>query len=136
MALFYRLLPKFSDFINSDDCIEKITSKSIRLQPDFIFKILKLIKKLIIFSEKMRNSSNCIYDCGHSFFGEDFQSNALYGCLILLNSGYGFSWCAIITKSMELVESMNASRLPKSYTCFFTSNYGKYLLSRYAVYTV
>ena len=28
--------------------------------------------------EKMRNLGNCIYDYAHSFFGEDFQSNALY----------------------------------------------------------
>ena len=30
---FFKLLPKFNDFINSDDCIGTITSKSIRLQP-------------------------------------------------------------------------------------------------------
>ena len=39
-AVFYEILPKFSDFINSDDCIGKITSKSMRLQPVFIQKIL------------------------------------------------------------------------------------------------
>ena len=27
--------------------------------------------------ENMRNSGNCIYDFAHSFFGEDFKSNAL-----------------------------------------------------------
>ena len=29
-------------------------------------------KKQILSSEKMRNSVNCIYDYGHSFFGEEF----------------------------------------------------------------
>ena len=33
-----KILPKFSDFINSDDCIRKIKSKSIRLYPGFIQK--------------------------------------------------------------------------------------------------
>ena len=31
---------------------------------------LKLIKKLIFSSEKMRNSGNCIYDYAPCFFGE------------------------------------------------------------------
>ena len=35
-VLFFKLLPKLSDFIYSDDCIEKITSKSARLYPVFI----------------------------------------------------------------------------------------------------
>ena len=34
----YHILPNFSDFVNSDVCIGKITSKYIRLQPDFIEK--------------------------------------------------------------------------------------------------
>ena len=29
--IFIKLLPKFNDFINVDDCIGKITSKSIRI---------------------------------------------------------------------------------------------------------
>ena len=33
---FFELLSKFSDIINSDDCIGKITSKSVRLQPFLI----------------------------------------------------------------------------------------------------
>ena len=36
--LFFNLPPKFSDFINSDDFIGQITSKSIRLYPVFIKK--------------------------------------------------------------------------------------------------
>ena len=30
-VFFFKLLPKFSDLINPDDCIGKILSKSIRL---------------------------------------------------------------------------------------------------------
>ena len=37
-AVLFKLLPKFSDFINSDYCIGKITSKPIRLKPVFIKK--------------------------------------------------------------------------------------------------
>ena len=33
-----KLLPKLSDFINYDDCIEKITTEYIRLYPVFIQK--------------------------------------------------------------------------------------------------
>ena len=36
LTLFFKLVLKFSDFINSDDCIGKITSKSIRLYPVLI----------------------------------------------------------------------------------------------------
>ena len=37
-SIFYvQLLPKFSDFVNSDDSIGKIISKSIRIYPVFIF---------------------------------------------------------------------------------------------------
>ena len=32
----YEILRKFIGYINSGDCIGKITSKSIRIQPDFI----------------------------------------------------------------------------------------------------
>ena len=42
---FFKLLPKRRNFINSDDCIGKITPKSIRLNPVFIEKKLNLIKK-------------------------------------------------------------------------------------------
>ena len=37
-VFFFELLPKFSDFENYNDCIEKITLKSIRLHPVFIEK--------------------------------------------------------------------------------------------------
>jgi len=58
---FFKFLPKFSDFINSDDSIEKITSKSIRLYLILFKKIYDLIKKGISSGEKMRNSGNYIY---------------------------------------------------------------------------
>ena len=61
LQFLFKLLPKFSDFINSDDCIVKITSKSIRIYPVFIQKRLNLFKKGIIFSEKIKNSSNYIH---------------------------------------------------------------------------
>ena len=71
-AVFYEneILPKFKGFVNSDDCIGKITPKSIRLQPVFIYFFkLKLIKTDVFL---MKNSGNCIYDYPHSFFKEDF----------------------------------------------------------------
>ena len=45
LQFFFKLLPKFSDFINSDNCIEKITSKPIRLYPVFIQKNIYFNKK-------------------------------------------------------------------------------------------
>ena len=45
----------------------------------FLFKIrFELNEKGIISFEKMRNSSNYIYDYAHSFFGKDFQFKSLY----------------------------------------------------------
>ena len=45
IAVFIEIPSKFSDFVNFNDCIGKIISKSIRLEPVFIQKkILKLIK--------------------------------------------------------------------------------------------
>ena len=35
-AGFKKILPVFTEFVNSDDCIGKITSKSIKVQPAFI----------------------------------------------------------------------------------------------------
>ena len=35
-VFFFKLPPKLSDFINSEDCIGKITSESIILYPVFI----------------------------------------------------------------------------------------------------
>ena len=52
---FFKLLLKFSDFVNSDDCIGKITSKSIRL---FFFIKKKIEVNRRNSREKMRNSGN------------------------------------------------------------------------------
>ena len=69
----FKLLPKFKDLINSDDCIGKITLKSIRLYPVFIKKKdLNLIRKGITCSGKMRNSGNYNYDYVHSYLGKYF----------------------------------------------------------------
>ena len=64
---FFKLLPKLTDFINSDDCIRKITLYSVVIK-----KIFQFDKNRIIFSDKMRNSSNYTYDYAHSFLGNDF----------------------------------------------------------------
>ena len=52
LQFFYKLLPNFSDLINSDDCIEKITSKSIGLYPVFVFKKLIQWKKGLFLLKK------------------------------------------------------------------------------------
>ena len=36
IAVFFDMFPKLSYFLNSDDCIRKTKSKSIRLKPVFI----------------------------------------------------------------------------------------------------
>ena len=59
----FELLLKFSDFVNSDHCIGKITLNSIRLRPLFIpKKYIKLKKKQDFASEKIKNSGNYIHD--------------------------------------------------------------------------
>ena len=71
-VFFKWIFPKISGFVNSADWIGKITSKSIRLQRVFIEKRgFEVDKKRFFSSEKKINSSNCIYDYAHSFFGED-----------------------------------------------------------------
>ena len=70
LCSFFLLLPKFTDLMNFDNCIGKITSKSIRLYPVF-FKDLNLIIKEL-FLVKMRSSGNYNFDHAHSFFGKDF----------------------------------------------------------------
>ena len=53
MLDFFKLYPKFTDFTNSDDCIRKTTSKSIRLYPVCIKKKLKFnFKKGLIIVKK------------------------------------------------------------------------------------
>ena len=73
------MLLKFSDFVNCDHSIRKITSKSTRLQPVFIkIKRFEVNKKHNFSSEKRMS----IYDYAHSLFGEDFYSNALYWYIV------------------------------------------------------
>ena len=57
LQLIIKLIPKFSDFVNSSDCIGKITLKSIRLQStsSFLFeKNFNLKKKLLVKNKKFR----------------------------------------------------------------------------------
>ena len=54
--------------------------KSIYLSDynQFLYKKrFEVDKKQIFLVKKIRNSGNCIYDYVHTFFGEDFKSNAL-----------------------------------------------------------
>ena len=72
-VVFFKIFPKFSDFVSSDDCIGKITSKQNLSDYNQFFS-----SKNDFSSEKMRNSSSRIFDHAHSFFGQDFESNPLY----------------------------------------------------------
>ena len=45
---FFEILQKFRDFVNSDDCIGKSSSNSIRLQPVVFEKRLESNKKKIL----------------------------------------------------------------------------------------
>ena len=70
---FFKILPKFSDFVNSDDCIEKKTHENLSDYNQFLLILFcMLIKKQIFYCEKMRNSGNSYSDYGHLFFGKDF----------------------------------------------------------------
>ena len=68
----------FSDFVNFDDCIRKITTKSIRLLPVYVQKRFEVNKKLSFSSEKMRDSGYCIHDYRHSFFGKNFYPMRIF----------------------------------------------------------
>ena len=49
------------------------TDRNLSDYNQFLFKKrFEVNKKQIFFSEKMRNSDNCVYDYAHSFFGDDF----------------------------------------------------------------
>ena len=56
MHFFFKLLTKFIDFINYDDFIGKVTSKSIKLYPVFIKKIFEF--KVIISVIMLTRSSD------------------------------------------------------------------------------
>ena len=68
MQFFFEILSKFSDFVNSDDCIGKINQNLSDYNQFLLKKGLKLIQNHFS-SEKMGNSGNSIYDYAHSFFG-------------------------------------------------------------------
>ena len=58
-SFFFKLLPQFSDFVNSNHCIGKITSKCIQL---LLKKTFQVDEKQIFSSEKIRNLGNFIYE--------------------------------------------------------------------------
>ena len=70
----------------SDDCIEKITSKSIRLYLICIKKRFNLINKGIISSEKMRNSGNYVYMVMLTRSSERIINPSCYTCYIFITS--------------------------------------------------
>ena len=74
MQIFFEIVPKFSDFVNSTDLIPN--SKSHQNLSDYnqflLKKIFEVNKKLVFSSDKIKNAGNCIYDYAHSFLGEDF----------------------------------------------------------------
>ena len=71
-SFFFEIFLNFSFFIKSDNCIGKMTSKSIRLQPVYIKRERSEVnnKQIFLVHEEMV-FMNCIYDYAHSFFGED-----------------------------------------------------------------
>ena len=68
---FFELLPKFSNFVNSNDCIGKITLEYIRLYPVFIQKRFEINKKIRYFLLEKWVFQVIISDYTHSFFEED-----------------------------------------------------------------
>ena len=65
-AVFFKLLPKYRNFVNSDNCIGKKLHQNLSDCNQFLFdKRFKFNKKGIIYSEKMRNPGNYIYDYDH-----------------------------------------------------------------------
>ena len=72
LQFFFEILPKFSDFVNSDDHIGKKSYRNLLDYIQFLFKNdLRLIKKQIFSSQKIENLGNSIHDYAHSFFRED-----------------------------------------------------------------
>ena len=59
LQLSLELLPKFTDFLNSDNCIGKIASKSIRINSVFIQIFFYLLKKGIISNKTSNICSFC-----------------------------------------------------------------------------
>ena len=69
LQLFFKLLLKLSDFINSDEFIEKKSHQNLSNHIQFLFnKRFELNKKKGLFLvKKTKNSGNHIQDYAHSF---------------------------------------------------------------------
>ena len=79
LQFLFELLPKVQRFCKFWMIILKTDWMQISFKKRRSSFYSKEVNKNRLFSsEKMRNSGICIYDCAHSFFGEDFLSNALY----------------------------------------------------------
>ena len=63
---FLQNASKFSDFVNFDDCIGKVTSNLTDYNQFSFKKRFEVNKEHIFCSEKMKNSCNCIYNYVHS----------------------------------------------------------------------
>ena len=66
LAVFFQNASKFSDFVNFDDCIGKVTSNLTDYNQFSFKKRFEVNKEHIFCSEKMKNSCNCIYNYVHS----------------------------------------------------------------------
>ena len=85
VGVYIEIITKFSDFVNSDDCIKWNHIKLIRLQPVFIKKKgLKLNKKQIFSSEKIRYSC-MLTRSSERFFNSMPSADILNTCINILN---------------------------------------------------
>ena len=85
VGVYIEIITKFSDFVNSDDCIKWNHIKLIRLQPVFIQKKgLKLNKKQIFSSEKIRYSC-MLTRSSERFFNSMPSADILNTCINILN---------------------------------------------------
>ena len=74
LCSFLEILSRFSDFVNSDDCIRKNHIQIYQTTTSFYEKKnLKYIKNKFYSSEKLKNSGNFIYEYAYSLFGQDFN---------------------------------------------------------------
>ena len=88
LSIFFLITSKVQwFFVNSDNCI----GKNIRICPNFIKKRFEVNIKYIFLVKKIRHLGNYIYDYAQSFFGEYFQSNALYWWITKLWLHYIFN---------------------------------------------
>ena len=74
---------------------------------------LKLIENRIFSSEKIRISGDCIYDYAHSFFGDDFLSNAPYWLSLIWYTGCGLVFVGQGKKRIFEVEEVGRSLQPR-----------------------